>query len=142
MLNELLCDHHVQTEFRVISTVQTNRESELRTNCNAMLQFVVQRCFSRDAAQSLSYKVELDERFWRLVSQESGELFFPALISEANITFEICPLQYGELPMPCLALRKIEKSSHSPHSKLFKPVIAYSASKAEFVHVVPVQSHS
>lgn len=132
----------MQTEFRVVSTVQTNRESELRPNSKALLQFVVQRCFSSDVPQSLSYKVELDERFWRLVSQESGELYFPALISEANITFEICPLQNGELPMPCLALKKIEKSNHSPESKLFKPVIAYSASKAEFVHVVPVQSPS
>ena len=132
----------MQTEFRVMSTVQSNRERGVMVNCNALLQFVVQRCFNRDAGQSLSYKVELDERFWRLVSQESGELYFPALISEANITFEICPLQYGELPMPCLALRKIEKSNHSPDSKLFKPVIAYSASKAEFVRVVPVQSHS
>lgn len=120
-----------------MTEVRTNRESKLRVNCNAQLQFVVQRCFSSDVTQSLSYRVELDERFWKLLGHESRShhLDFPAHISKAYITFDICPLQYGELPMPCLVLKKIEKSIHSQDSKMYKPVIVYSVSKAEFVHV-------
>ena len=130
-----VCDHPAQTEYHVTAVVQSTRESVLRANCNAVLQFTIQRCFSRDVAQSLSYRAELDERFWKLLSQESGELDFPPLISEASITFEISPLRFGELPMPCLDLKKIEKSNYSQDSKMLKPVLAYSATKAEFVHV-------
>lgn len=115
--------------------MQSTREKALRANCNAVLQFTVLRCFGRDVAQSLSYRAKLDERFWKLLSQESGELYFPPHISEANIAFEISPLQFGELPMPHLDLKKIEKSNYSQDSKTLKPVIAYSAAKAEFVHV-------
>lgn len=124
-----------QTEYHVLTEVRTNRGLELRANCNALLQFVVKRYFNRDVAQSLSYRVELDERFWRLLNQESGELYFPKLISEANMAFEICPTQSGELPMPCLVLSKIKKSDHSQDAKMYIPIMVYSTNKAEFVHV-------
>lgn len=134
-MDEHLFDHPAQTEYRVMTAVRTNREGELRVNCSAQLQFVVQRCFGSDVAQSLSYRVELDGQFWNLLSHESGELYFPPHITEANITFQISPLQYGELPMPCLVFKKIEKSKDSQDSKMYKPVIVYNVSKAEFVHV-------
>ena len=124
-----------QTEYRVRTEVRTNRGLELKANCNALLHFVVRRCFNSDVAQSLSYKVELDKRFWELLNQENGELYFPKLISEANMTFEVCPTQSGELPLPYLSLSKIKKSDHGQDAKVHTPIMVYSANKAEFVHV-------